>query len=231
MPLKTLFIPSLFMLLLSCGEKKQTVTTAASDKGEIRHAKKFAIIYEGQNTKIYLFGNRYNRDTTARYLVTADPPENAGRYTVIPSPCKKIAALSSIYASMLVELGATEQLVAIDNIDYVNNPVIRRKFNEGQLKELARGPEPDVEQAVMLRPEVLLTFGMGDGVSQSLKKLEAAGIPVAISIDHLEESPLARAEWIKFFGAFAGKRRQADSIFKAVEKSMSRSKITCLTLL
>jgi iron complex transport system substrate-binding protein len=54
--------------------------------------------------------------------------------------------------------------------------------------------------------------------------LSAAGIPVAVSVDHLEETPLARAEWIKFYGAFVDRSARADSIFNACEKRYSELK-------
>jgi iron complex transport system substrate-binding protein len=45
--------------------------------------------------------------------------------------------------------------------------------------------------------------------------------------DILETSPLGRAEWIKFFGAFLGKQNLADSIFSVVESNYKRlSQIT-----
>ncbi len=77
----------------------------------------------------------------------------------------------------------------------------------------------DIEQTLALKPDVLFTFGMGLGQRDKDNKLEQTKIPVAISIDHLEESPLARAEWIKFFAAFVDKKEAADSIFNLVEKN------------
>jgi iron complex transport system substrate-binding protein len=61
-------------------------------------------------------------------------------------------------------------------------------------------------------------FGMGNSEDESPPQLLKAGIPVALIVDHLEETPLARAEWIKFIGAFVGQGKPADSIFTNVEK-------------
>jgi len=188
----------------------------------VKYARRFAIREKENFTLVYLFGDRKNYDTTSTFVIYTDSsasdhfPQNA---ILIKSSCNKIAALSSIYATMFCELGAEDQLAAIDNIDYVNNPVVLRKFNEGKLKELARSPQVDLEQTVVLKPDIIFTFGMGEGERDKDKKLEQTGIPVAISIDHLEENPLARAEWIKFFAAFVGRKKQADSIFNLVEKN------------
>src|SRR5262249_28369666 len=103
-------------------------------------------------------------------------------------------------------------------IDYVINPEIIAKYNQGQLPELAKGPEPDLEKTIALRPDIIFMFGMGQGRDVD-PKLAQSGIPVAVSLDHLEKTPLARAEWIKFSAVFLGREATADSIFNETEKS------------
>ncbi len=39
-----------------------------------------------------------------------------------------------------------------------------------------------------------------------------------INAEYLERHPLGRAEWIKFMALFFGKERQADSVFRSIEK-------------
>ncbi len=218
------FIFSSLLFFTSCNNSAEKVTQtsdATTIAGGTRYAKRFAIEHHTGYALVAVFGNKNNFDTTASWVVY---PENsapvlpAGK-TAVKSPCRRIAALSSIYAGMLCELGSLEHLVAIDNIDYVNNSAIRNKHNTGGLKELAKGPELDLEQTVALHPDVLFTFGMGGPQKTAYDKLEKAGIPVAVSLDHLEESPLARAEWIKFYAVFAGKEATGDSLFRLVEEN------------
>lgn len=211
--------------MASCGQKDASSRSAASlpeENAEIRYAKRFSIHKKNGYTLVYLFGDRTNFDTTSTFVVYpegSDSLQFPSKATRIKSPCRKIAALSSIYATMFCELGADDYVAAIDNIDYVNNASILRKFNQGRLKELAKGPVVDLEQAVVLQPDIIFTFGMGEGERDKDKKLQQTGIPVAISIDHLEESPLARAEWIKFFAVFVNRESRADSLFSKVEKN------------
>jgi iron complex transport system substrate-binding protein len=215
-----------FLLLISCKNDSHQSATGTSNttmpENGIRYAKRFTIRYAKEQTILYLFGNKANFDTTATYIIsknTSKPISVSKNVYFIKSPCKKIAALSSIYASVFYELGLLENLVAIDNIDYVCNPAIIQKHKRQQLKELAKMPQLDLEQTVVLNPDILFTFGMGEGEKDKDKKLAQTNIPIAISVDHLEESPLARAEWIKFFAAFVNKKEKADSIFAAVEKN------------
>jgi iron complex transport system substrate-binding protein len=190
----------------------------------VRYARRFAMAKMGTRKIIYLFGNRHNFDTTAVFVLcrsgdTALPAQA----TAIEIPCKKIASLSCIYTSMLCELGAGNAVAAIDNIDYVSEPAIIEKHKKGALMELARTPDIDIERTVRLGPDIIFTFGMGDGRDVD-PKLQQTGIPFAISVDHLEETPLARAEWIRFFAAFVDKDARADSIFRKVESNYKQLK-------
>lgn len=193
----------------------------------IKYAKRFSVVNYGAYDVLYLFGNRANHDTTSIFVITPDTVKKmpAVKHAVwIKGSCKRIASLSSIYSAMFCELNSADRIVAIDNIDYVNDPQIIAKFKKGELKELARAPQIDLEKTIALNPDIIFTFGMGDWEKDLDEKLRRTGIPVAISIDHLEETPLARAEWIKFFALFVNKKMEADSIFNEVEQSYLRLK-------
>jgi iron complex transport system substrate-binding protein len=54
--------------------------------------------------------------------------------------------------------------------------------------------------------------------------IEQLGVPVILNGDWLEETPLGRAEWIKFFGVLFDEEKKADSIFNAIEKNYNEAK-------
>lgn len=220
------YLPGAFLLLFAAcktpGKHSEDYFPELKKDTSIKYARRFAIADAEKYTVVYLFGNRNNYDTTATFIIYPDSaplPPAEKTISQIKIPCKKIAALSSIYATILCELGSLDHLAAIDNIDYVNNTQIIDKFNKGQLRELARTPQIDLEKTIVLNPDIIFTFGMGEWEKDTDKKLGQTKIPVAISVDHLEETPLARAEWIKFFAVFVNKRKQADSLFNEVEKN------------
>jgi iron complex transport system substrate-binding protein len=57
-----------------------------------------------------------------------------------------------------------------------------------------------------------------------LTTVQKAGISVIYNGDWLEETPLGRAEWIKFFGVLYKKEKQADSIFNTIETNYLEAK-------
>jgi len=219
------FSVGVFITLFSCQQSdKKAINLFSGIKKDstIKYAKRFSIARHKNYTLVFLFGNKQNLDTTATYIIynnnqlIDNTPQNI---ITIKYPCIKIAALSSIYANMLFELGEVKKIAAIDNRDYINNKEIITNCNNGKIAELSKGTEINLEQTIKLNPDIVFTFGMGDPKKDVNTKLVKAKIPVAISLDHLEETPLARAEWIKFFACFVNQKNKADSIFKHVEKN------------
>lgn len=184
----------------------------------IKHAKRFAIS-NGKGFKIiHLFGKANSKDTTANFVVyTSEKPDIAlPNVYFVKAPCSRIISLSSIYSSMISILNSASAIVGIENCDYYTNSAIIERCKQGHIKELQRSPDLDKEQTISLRPDVIFAFGMGKSPNEFDQKIIQSGIPVVVSLDHLEASPLARAEWIKFFAVFVGKERMADSIFNNV---------------
>ena len=54
--------------------------------------------------------------------------------------------------------------------------------------------------------------------------LDNAGIPLIECADYMETSPLARAEWMRFYGRLFGVGQRADSLFAVVEQLTSLAK-------
>ena len=58
----------------------------------------------------------------------------------------------------------------------------------------------------------------------ALSTIQKVGINVIYNGDWLEETPLGRAEWIKFFGILFDKEKKADSIFNVIEANYLNAK-------
>lgn len=202
------------------GIKKQELFSTLKKDTSVKYAKRFAV-YENKTCKVlYLFGRVNINDTSATYILLKDTSvkvQESENTFVLEKGCHKIASLSSVYTSMLCGLGEINHIAAIENIDYYTNPEVLYKYEKMALPELAKNPEMDVEKTILLDPDIVFTFGMGEGKGVNEKILRAK-IPVVVTVDHLEESPLARAEWIKFFACFVNKEAKADSVFSGVEK-------------
>lgn len=216
------------LVLASC-QGKHPETKAAQNpavtRDSLHYAKRFAIRHEKEYTILEIYGNKENRSVTSTFILYPDkkPVYSIDAYYV-KIPVKRVASMSSVYSLMLMALGEANSIAAIDNVEYYTDAFIQKQVSDGKVLELSKGPQIEVEKTLALKPDLLLTFGMGDPAADLDKKLLQAQVPVAISLDHLEETPLARAEWIKFYACFFDKQRMADSIFSAGEKKYKELK-------
>ena len=86
------------------------------------------------------------------------------------------------------------------------------------------GKEENINTEVLLdlNPEMLVGFSLNSN-NKMFENIEKAGIPVLLNGDWLEETPLGRAEWLKFFGVLFNKEKLADSIFNAIAKDYNEA--------
>lgn len=196
----------------------------------IKYAQRFSMAGNDSCKVLFIYGKRDSRDTTATFVLYKGKHKPHFTYKnsyYINIPVKNIACLSSVYASMLSKLNLMDKIVAIESVDYYNNDFIIDKVRSGQIIEIAKSPEIDIEKTLMLNPGLLLTYGMGNPKDDVNEKILSSKIPVAVTLDHLEEHPLARAEWIKFIAAFFDKSDLADSLFLITEnKYVQLKKLT-----
>ncbi|MES2565420.1 MAG: ABC transporter substrate-binding protein [Bacteroidota bacterium] len=218
-----LFSLFLFACNPTIDEKKQNQTLS---NVPLSYAKRFAIKKCSDYTVLELLGNKNDSEVTASFVLYehAKPVYQQNAY-YIKIPVSRVASMSSIYTTMLADLHCEHTIVAIDNLDYYTNPFIQKQVKENKVMELSKGPKIEIEKTLALKPDLFLTFGMGNPQTDIENKLLESSLPIAISIDHLEETPLARAEWIKFFACFFNKESLADSLFSLTDNQYSKLKV------
>lgn len=217
------------VILYSCSPSAETKKDNTLHTVSLSYAKLFTVKTSADYSILELHGNKNDSNVTATFVLYKNQkPNYLNDAYYIKTPVKKVASMSSIYTTMITALNCQNKIIAIDNVDYYNNTFIQNQVKKGSIIELSKGPQIDIEKIVALNPDLFLTFGMGSPKDDVDKKLVQSNIPIAISIDHLEETPLARAEWIKFFAYFFNKETTADSLFKITEKKYNDLKSIAL---
>ena len=77
-------------------------------------------------------------------------------------------------------------------------------LSNGTVVDIGYDASPDYEKIMALKPDLLLTYSVSPVKSQFFSKLESLGIKTFIVNEHLERHPLARAAYIRLFGALTG---------------------------
>lgn len=136
---------------------------------------------------------------------------------IISTPIESCGIFSSSLLGLFDALGIIESIVTVENRNYIFNKQIQEAIANGAVSEVRQGGVVNAEKVILQNPETLFTAGLGLGVDEEFKPIISAGIGVIQCYDWREDHPLAKAEWIKFFGALFDKEALADSIFNAIE--------------
>ncbi len=138
---------------------------------------------------------------------------------VIEVPAKTVVAMSTTQLPHLDKLNLLDRLVGLDSFTYASNPAVRDMIKAGKLTEIGGGAEVNVEKAIALNPDLIMTYGVGDPQYDAHPKLLEAGRKTVLNSEYMEGSPLGRAEWIKFTSAFFNREAQATASYDATKKA------------
>ena len=158
-------------------------------------------------------GNRYatgfrieQRDTCT--LVEVFSPQTT---YIITQPIRRMATASCTHIGFIDALGQLPSIVAVCNKDLVYTLLPDSVLDAGD----SMSPNVEVVMRAGVDGVMVSTYAQGDRASEQFLKM---GLQVIYNNEWQESSPLARAEWIRFVGAFYGCLPLADSIFGEVEQ-------------
>lgn len=217
---KILLLLCFFLLITSCKEvQKPTSNNAETEKAiQITYAKGFEIQSFNEYKVITLKNVWPGSEREFKYALIekgATLPSSETFDAIIEIPVKKIVVTSTTHIPSLEMLGVEESLVGFPNLDYISSIKTRKRIAEDAIVELGKNEDINTEVLINLSPDLVVGFAV-DGVNKTLSIIKKTGIPVVYNGDWTETSPLGKAEWIKFFGVFFKKEKEADSIFSEI---------------
>lgn len=122
-----------------------------------------------------------------------------GGYTVLRVPLERVIPLSSAQIGFLSMLGVEFRIVGVGSGQYIVDNTLYGRVLAGVVTEVGSGPTIMLEKVVSANPDLVLTFATGGG-EDDYKRLESIGVPLMLTSEWQEESPLAKFEWIKLYG-------------------------------
>ncbi len=132
-----------------------------------------------------------------------------GDADTLRGPFRRMVCMSSSYVGFLEAIGADSTVAGVSGLQFLGN----RKVNA---IEAGYDAALNYEAILLTRPDLFLTYSVSSAEPPYLARLRELGIRCATVSEHLESHPLARAEYVKLFGALTGREAAADSVFSAV---------------
>jgi iron complex transport system substrate-binding protein len=134
--------------------------------------------------------------------------------------------MSSSQVAGLAAIGADSVICAVSGVRYISNPSIRMRARISAVAAKEGGFKPmydigyesslDYERILKLNPDIVLAYTVSGAEPQYITRLRSLGIRVLVLHDHLENHPLARAEYMRLYGALTGRQALADSLFEEI---------------
>ncbi len=224
---KFIFFISILLLLSNCNKivkDKTTVRNQATNK--IEYAKGFELQeYDGFKKMTILTSFQGDATKHEYYLIpkTNTVLDSLKDKNIIRVPIERIVVTSTTHIPMLELLGVENSLVGFPNTTYVSSTKTRQLIDDNKIKELGQEQHINTEILIDLNPELVVGFGVNN-TSKVFETIQTMGIPVIMNSDWLEQTPLGRAEWLRFFGALYDKDSLAFEKFNEIANNYNSIK-------
>lgn len=134
--------------------------------------------------------------------------------TILRQPMHDLYLVSSSVMDIFDKLGALDTIrfsgQKAENW-YVEDA--KEAMERGDIVYAGKYSQPDYELITSEGCTLAIENKMISHSPEVIEMLENFGIPVVIEYSSYESHPLARVEWVKFFGALVGKEKEAEEIF------------------
>lgn len=212
----------ILFLFLGCKQKNNNQTdktqSNSTENTHIQYAKGFQIIHFDYYTQVVIHDpwGKDDKPYAVYYLYKnnhVNIPDDGFKLKI---PIKSVVVNTFSYFEFLQQFGELDKVIGVTDAPRIYNPTILQKIKENQIQDLGDPFNPNVEKTLMLKPDAIIKSAYAQQDTYN-ERLLNAGLPIIYTLEWMENSPLARAEWIKLIAAFFDKGLLADSIFNDIE--------------
>jgi iron complex transport system substrate-binding protein len=208
----------LIIFFSSCNENHVTSQDAhQSGNLFISRAERFKLEKKGDLTILTIINPWQGaKDVNQNYLLLkkgSDIPVGIDSSEIIFVPVNKIICMSTTHLAMISALREENTVGGVSGKGFIYSDELIKNVDRGHIKDVGYEGNLNKELILNISPDLVMMYGIGSESSGYVGKIEELGVKVVFNADYLETDPLAKAEWIKLFGALYCKESLADSIF------------------
>ncbi|AIZ43289.1 ABC transporter substrate-binding protein [Cellulophaga baltica] len=221
------------LVFLSCKEETKKTPDFVEKiipSTDILYAKGFSVEKQPSGVTIIKITSPWpNAEAVFTYALI--PKEKAASMTlnrdeydaIVTVPITNVVVTSTTHIPVLEALGVEHTLVGFPDTKYISSQKTRKLISEGKVKELGQNETINTELLLALQPNLVVGFSIHNE-NKMYETIQRANIPVVYNGDWTEETPLGKAEWIKFFAPFYGLEKKADAIFQDITNNYLAAK-------
>ena len=214
-------------MLVSCGGRQTTASQEAGDTVVFKYATQLNIVRHKDYTEVEVKNPWKEGKILHSYLLVPDSidPQDISltshhsplTSTIVRTPLRRSVMFTTVHCAMLMSFGCEQSIAGVADLKYIKIPWIHEQVKAGRITDVGEGMSPVVEKIIDQRPDALFLSPFEN--SGGYGRLEEIGIPIIECAEYMEPSPLARAEWLRFYGMLFGCEQKADSLFAVVDSS------------
>lgn len=220
-----LCIISLLLVLTACGGQRPPQSwaerlqeTPAPDSLTFRYAR-LIHVEQREGCRVVYIDNPwkpgYGLHTYVLVPYDAPMPEDLLGGTVVRTPLRRSVVFTSVHCALIDQLQATAQVAGVADLKYIKVPFVQEGVKSGRIADCGDGMSPVVEKIIDTEADALLLSPFENAGGYG--RMEDINIPIIECAEYMEASPLARAEWMRFYGMLYGKEAEAEHLFIEVE--------------
>lgn len=210
------------LLVIILGACKPHNPHTASTPQQLSYAQGFSIQTHNAYKEVIVWNPWVEGKIYARYyLVNSDTVNTPNNGLKVRVPLQKTALSSSTHVAFHKQLNQTTPIKGICSPHLIYDEQIRQLHTEGKITDLGDALQLNIEATLHLMPDAFIAVGY-NSTDPSISQLQKTNIPVIHTIEWMENSLLARAEWIKFIAAFYSQDSIANNIFQNIETNYNQ---------
>lgn len=179
-----------------------------------RHSNQLTVSYHGFYKRARLVTNGIGEEFRYVFVQRGAPlPELHPDEIVIHVPLQRFSLGSFRYGGISDALGVTDRLVGFSNHSNATTPAIVDLFKRGVLQ-----PNFNLEGVANRETEAHFNWYATTSLADTGDAFARMGSLIIPAAEHMEPTPLARAEWVKFFAMFFNEEARANEVFDTIER-------------
>ncbi len=216
--MKSLHLLCIAILSAACSEPHAIGEEGSWTELPNRHAHCFQVFKNGEARRVVVFGPGGRTDTLGIFVKGDVGISRAGDVNV--SHLERVAVLSTTHLPFLSALRRGERVVAAAHLGQIRDAALSGLIEQGRVREIGTASGVDREALLISGAQVVFDYPFGRGGEHST----GDGVPYVPVTEYLEEEPLGRAEWLRFFGVLLNAEAAADSVYAGIVTRYERAK-------